>query len=42
MKDIKLKEIKTETELQKVLELCYSILGNNNQELYGMRLGKSA
>lgn len=35
MNDLKLKEIKTEIELREVLDLCYAILGNNNQELYG-------
>ena len=40
MRDIKLKQIKVEHELQKVLELCYSILGNNNQELYGYEAWK--
>ena len=40
MRDIKLKQIKAEYELQKVLELCYAILGNNNQELYGYEAWK--
>jgi len=30
-----LKEIETEIELREVLELCYSILGEENSELYG-------
>lgn len=32
---IEFKEIKTEQELKSVLEMCYSILGNDNAELYG-------
>lgn len=32
---IEFKEIKTEYELKRVLEMCYRILGNNNAELYG-------
>lgn len=35
MNDLQLKEIKTEFELGEVLDLCYAILGDNNQELYG-------
>lgn len=30
-----MKEIKTEQELNQVLELCYKILGENDSELYG-------
>ncbi|MDE6763616.1 MAG: GNAT family N-acetyltransferase [Oscillospiraceae bacterium] len=30
-----MKEIQTEQELKQVLDLCYSILGENNSELYG-------
>ena len=40
MDNIKLKEIKTEIELQNVLELCYAILGNSNPELYGYEAWK--
>ena len=32
---IEFKEIKTEQELESVLEMCYRILGNDNAELYG-------
>ena len=32
---IEIKEIKTERELKSVLEMCYRILGNDNEELYG-------
>lgn len=32
---IEYKEIKTEYELKRVLEMCYRILGNDNAELYG-------
>lgn len=32
---ITMKEIETEKELKEVLELCYDILGTNNEELYG-------
>lgn len=32
---IEFKEIKTEYELKRVLEMCYRILGNDNAELYG-------
>lgn len=35
MSELTLKEIKTEEELKAVLELCYRILGNNNEEIYG-------
>ncbi len=35
MNDLKLKEIETEQELNDVLSLCYSILGEDNSELYG-------
>ena len=35
MSELILKEIKTEEELKAVLELCYRILGNNNEEIYG-------
>lgn len=31
---MKMKEIQTEQELKQVLDLCYSILGENNSELY--------
>lgn len=31
---IKFKEIETEQELKSVLELCYSILGNDDTELF--------
>ena len=30
-----MKEIKTEQELKNVLKLCYSVLGENNSDLYG-------
>ena len=40
MDAIELKEIKSERELQRVLELCYAILGNSNQELYGYEAWK--
>lgn len=30
-----IREIKTEQELQQVLELCYRILGDNDSEMYG-------
>lgn len=33
--DIDIKEIKTEQELEDVLELCYRILGEDHSELYG-------
>ncbi len=32
---IEIKEIKTEQELKSVLEMCYRILGNDNEEIYG-------
>lgn len=32
---LELKDIKTEQELKAVLEMCYSILGNDNADLYG-------
>lgn len=35
MDNVILKEIETEVELKEVLELCYSILGEENSELYG-------
>lgn len=35
MIDLVMKEIKTESELKKVLELCYKVLGTRNDELYG-------
>ena len=35
MKDIIIKEITTEQELEKVLALCYQILGKVDTELYG-------
>lgn len=35
MKDVLMKEIETELELREVLELCYRILGTDNDELYG-------
>lgn len=35
MADIVMKQIQTEQELKDVLELCYSILGEGNPELYG-------
>lgn len=33
--NVVMKEIETEQELKEVLELCYSILGTGNAELYG-------
>ena len=33
--DLTFKQIETEDELQKVLELCYRVLGEWNNELYG-------
>ena len=35
MSELAMKEIKTEEELKSVLELCYRILGNDNEEIYG-------
>ena len=35
MMDLTVKQIETEEELQKVLELCYRVLGEWNNELYG-------
>ena len=35
MTDLVMKEIKTESELKDVLELCYKVLGERNDELYG-------
>lgn len=35
MIDLVMKEIKTESELKEVLELCYKVLGTRNDELYG-------
>lgn len=35
MTDFIMKEIETESELKRVLELCYKILGTENVELYG-------
>ncbi len=35
MIDLVMKEIKTEPELKGVLELCYKVLGEKNDELYG-------
>ncbi|MBE5947749.1 MAG: GNAT family N-acetyltransferase [Lachnospiraceae bacterium] len=35
MSDAVMKQIQTENELKDVLELCYSILGEGNPELYG-------
>lgn len=35
MNDVKIKEIETERELDEVLNLCYSILGETDSELYG-------
>lgn len=35
MSDVIMKEINTEQELRDVLDLCYSILGESNPELYG-------
>ena len=35
MNDIQIKEIETVQELNEVLDLCYSILGENDSELYG-------
>lgn len=32
---VTMKEIETERELKEVLELCYDVLGTNNEELYG-------
>lgn len=35
MTDLIIKEIETESELKRVLELCYKVLGTKNDELYG-------
>ena len=35
MSAVNMKEIETEQELRKALELCYDILGTENTELYG-------
>ena len=35
MSDVNMKEIETEQELRDVLELCYNILGTENNGLYG-------
>ncbi|MBR6807011.1 MAG: GNAT family N-acetyltransferase [Clostridia bacterium] len=35
MSDLVFKEIKTESELRDVLELCYKVLGTHNDEIYG-------
>lgn len=35
MSDVIMKEITTEQELRDVLDLCYSVLGEANSELYG-------
>lgn len=35
MSNIVMKEIETEQELKEVLDLCYSIPGTDNEELYG-------
>lgn len=34
-KNVSMKEIETEQELREVLKLCYRILGEDNQEMYG-------
>ena len=35
MLDLIMKEIETESELKRVLELCYKVLGATNDDLYG-------
>lgn len=35
MNNVKIREIETERELNEVLNLCYSILGETDSELYG-------
>ncbi len=35
MSTVSMKEVETEQELKKVLEMCYDILGADNSELYG-------